>query len=122
MHFSAFPLLCTSYLHLILRYFAPLVSIFLSTLILFPLLCSFSVVSLFFCSSAFLFKLALKQFYDTISTKQINSLVTILHSSSPPLQASNGSSRAFSLMRTAFIIRPVAHRQRPKQKHQEYDK
>lgn len=99
MRFSAFPLfrfpqLCTaSYLHLIFAaIFAPLIrSFLLSTLTLFLLryltlsplssfffLCYCCNILLFFCFFfvAFSFKLALKQFYDTISTQQINSLAT----------------------------------------------
>lgn len=99
MRFSAFPLfrfpqLCTaSYLHLIFTaIFAPLIrSFLLSTLTLFllryltlsPLSSFFFLfyccnILLFFCFFfvAFSFKLALKQFYDTISTQQINSLAT----------------------------------------------
>lgn len=54
-----------------------------------------SVALLRFQHSVFLFKLALKQFYDTISTKQINSLVTAMDRTLLPL------------MPTAFIMRPV---------------
>lgn len=93
----------------------------------FPVFFCFSV----FFFAAFSFKLALKQFYDTISTKQINSLVTTTDCPLPWLPASlldvpctsslsyahSQWQRAFFLMRTAFIIRPVAHCRQPKQKH-----
>lgn len=78
-----------AYLHLIFAaIFAPLIrSFLLSTLTLFllrflPLSSFFShcccnlLRFLLFSFVAFSFKLALKQFYDTISTQQINSLVT----------------------------------------------
>lgn len=132
-----------AYLHLIFAaIFAPLIrSFLLSTLTLFllrfPPLSSFfshcycNLLSyLLFSFVAFSFKLALKQFYDTISTQQINSLVTTTDGDPSPFPYSPSSlpslppllddfvcpsfhspsqwQRAFFLMRTAFIIRPVA--------------